>query len=265
MDFRRFELRAAGVLRLAPQAETAAGGGAPGAPGTLLGGGARDFSDEQRVDATPRLKRGDAGQAGIDHGAHALNGDRGFGHVGGNDDFRAWAGRDGRFLRGGRQRAVKRIDVPAARGGAIFQQFNGPADLVGAGQKHQDVAGIGQGHGLAANLGHAFPDGHFARRAAAPVMSGGALGTVENFHRIDAATGLQHVYRSEKPGQSRSFQGGRHHHHPQAGAQPVLQIEATGQRDVHRQTPLMKLVENHRSHAVEHGIVLKPALEHPIG
>lgn len=46
VDFRGFEFGSFGVVLLAPEAEAASGGGASGASGALVGGGAGDFLDE---------------------------------------------------------------------------------------------------------------------------------------------------------------------------------------------------------------------------
>ena len=55
MDFRRLKLRAACLIRFAPQAERPPRRGAARTAGPLFGGGAGDFFDQQRIDRPARL------------------------------------------------------------------------------------------------------------------------------------------------------------------------------------------------------------------
>ena len=61
--------------------------GAAGATGALIGGGAADFFDQQRVDASVGIVARNARQAAVDHQAHAVDGERGFRNVGRDDDL----------------------------------------------------------------------------------------------------------------------------------------------------------------------------------
>ena len=82
--------------------------GAAGAAGALVGGGAADLFDEQRVDAAIRIVARNARQAAVDHQAHAVDGERGFRDVGGDDDLAPVVPRHRRVLIARRQFAVQR-------------------------------------------------------------------------------------------------------------------------------------------------------------
>jgi hypothetical protein len=62
-------------------------GGTSGASGALVGGGLADPADLQRGQARPGGVAGNAGEAAIDDGGDAFDGDGTFGDVGGEDDF----------------------------------------------------------------------------------------------------------------------------------------------------------------------------------
>ena len=74
LDLRDFAERAGFMVGLRPEADATAGTGSAGATGALLGGGLRNRLHQQGVDAAVRVEARDAGQAGIDHGADAGNG-----------------------------------------------------------------------------------------------------------------------------------------------------------------------------------------------
>ena len=74
LDFGQVVAGAPGVFVLGPEADGMAGGGAPGAPGALVGGGTRDVFDQQRVNAAPGIEAGHAREAGIDHQPDAVDG-----------------------------------------------------------------------------------------------------------------------------------------------------------------------------------------------
>ena len=75
MDFWGLELGAAGVVCGGPEAEAAAGGGAACATGALVCGRAGDFPDEEGVNGAAGIEGGGAGEAGIDDGADAGDGE----------------------------------------------------------------------------------------------------------------------------------------------------------------------------------------------
>ena len=120
---------------------------------------------------------------------------------------------------------------------------------MGAGQEHQDVTGIRHGHRLTANGGHLLPDRNFARRASTAVVHRRSIRPIEHVHRIDPPAGLERGGGREEIRESRGFQRRGHHHDAQVRARAVLQVQTTGECDVHRQTAFVELVENHRADA----------------
>src|SRR5205814_893352 len=98
------------VFAFGPETAADAGGGATGTAGALIGAGAADFFDEKRVDAAMGVVPGDASETGVDDEADAVDGERGFGDVGGDDDFGFVVPGDGGVLVVGRKVAVKRED-----------------------------------------------------------------------------------------------------------------------------------------------------------
>ncbi len=143
-DFGEFLGGAMGVFFFGPEAEADSGGGASGASGALIGGGLADFFDEEGVDAAVGIEAGDAGEAGIDDEADAVDGEGGFGDVGGDDDFAAVGAVDGGVLGGGREFAVEREDGAVASVGGGLEGGDGAGDFVGAGHENEDVAfGVG--------------------------------------------------------------------------------------------------------------------------
>src|SRR3954462_15882941 len=68
-----------------PETEAVARRGPTGPAGALIGGRAADFFDEQGVDAAPGIEARDARQAAVDHCLDAINSERGFRDIGGND------------------------------------------------------------------------------------------------------------------------------------------------------------------------------------
>ena len=84
----------------------------------------------------------DPGEPRVDDVANTLNGDGGFGDIGGDDDFALGAGGDGRVLLAGGKRSVERAKVQRLRqaGEPFLRGRNRPANFVGAGHKDQHVA-----------------------------------------------------------------------------------------------------------------------------
>ncbi len=181
-DLGRFLRGAVGVFGLGPEAQAMAGGGASGAARALVGGGAADLFDEQRVDAAIGIEPGDARLAGVDDEAHAVDGERGFGDVGADDDFPlARITRHGGVLVGGRQFAVERQREPPTQTRVIADFAQGAVDLVRAGHEHERVAFRVGGGEPGQFLGGEFPRGDAVERRGA--------GEVFDVHRVGAAPG----------------------------------------------------------------------------
>ncbi len=146
------------------------------------------------------------------------------------------------------------------RGQRGFQAL-GHAALVGqAGQEHEHVAGLlGQGlaHGPRHQLGQ--PLGRARRRARHAART-----QVVGFDGVHKAGAGNH--RRVKPGaEAGGVKRGRHHQQAQVGAQHRLGVEGQGQPQVGLQAALVKLVEEHRGHALQRGVVLQQAGEDALG
>ena len=101
-NFRGFLRGAVGMFGLGPETQAMAGGGPAGASRTLVGGGAADLFDEERVDAAVGVEPGHARLPGIDDEAHAVDGEGGLGNVRADDDLAAaGVAGDGGVLVGG--------------------------------------------------------------------------------------------------------------------------------------------------------------------
>ena len=110
----------------AKEPEDLAGGGAAGAAGTLRGGGLADAADLKRGKAGPGRLGGDAGEAAVDDGGDAFDGDGTFGDVGGEDELGLRGRVDGAVLLGGGEVAVEREGEPVSAGrGARIAQWRG--------------------------------------------------------------------------------------------------------------------------------------------
>ncbi len=103
LNFRSVALGAVEVAAFGPKPVADAGRGAAGPAGALLGGGAADRFDQQGADAALGVVAGDARQAAVNHMDNAVDGDGGFGDVGGDDDFAQtdWARRPASCSSGG--------------------------------------------------------------------------------------------------------------------------------------------------------------------
>src|SRR5262245_57334422 len=89
-----------------PQTQTASRRRTPGPSGPLVCRRLANRLDIQGVNAAVRVETCDPRQTGVDHGAHAVNRNRGLGHVGGNDDFAARSWTHGPVLFGWRQLTI---------------------------------------------------------------------------------------------------------------------------------------------------------------
>ncbi|MNV10932.1 hypothetical protein D3C71_1014760 [compost metagenome] len=232
-------------LRLRPQAPRPAFGHAAGAAGALVGRGLGDAHHvepgEAAVGVVARLAR----QPGIDHHAHAGQGHRGFGHVGGQHHpalaIRIRLQHPRLLLH--RQFAMQRQHLHAGRHG-LRQRGLGARDLALAGQEHQHVAGmVGQG------LLHRAPCLRF-QRFLAPCRE------VADRHRVAAPFAAQ-PRRIQEPCQPLAVQRGRHHHDAQVLAQLCLHIQRQGQAQVRRQMAFVEFIEQQCPHAIQHWIILQ--------
>ena len=199
-DFRpreRFERR---ILRLVPQPVANPRLGASGAAAALIGRRPRHSHGLEPCHADVGFVARHARQPGIDHDAHALDGDRGFGDRCCQHDLAAARrGReDGAILLLAGQCAVERDHI-GRRIAAVFEERLGAADFGGAGQEHKGRARIGA-HRARDGVGDLRLDG--ARLA--PGIAG--------LDRKGAALAFDHRRAAQKSRHAGAVDGRRHHH-----------------------------------------------------
>lgn len=122
--------------------------GAAGAAGALGGGGAGHGHGGQRVDAGGGIVGAQLDEAAVDDIEDAVDGDGGFGDVGGEDHLAYVGGRGfkhGQLLRG-RQAGVQghrgeALRLRTEREGFVGDALHGGRDFVGAGEEDEDIAG----------------------------------------------------------------------------------------------------------------------------
>ena len=124
-DFRHLVRGTFIVFGARPEAHAFAGGGTAGATGPLVGVRLRNFINEQGVDTAIGIVTRHAGEAGINHEAHAINGDARFGHVGGDDDLALFVAGHGGVLVLGLQFAVQGQDDEAFGFRSVADGFDG--------------------------------------------------------------------------------------------------------------------------------------------
>ncbi len=78
------------------------------------------------------------------------------------------------------------------------------------------------------------------------------------------AGGVQRAVAHE-PGEGGAVQRGGHGQQAQFGAQGALEVQAQGEGEVGVEVALMRLVEQHRRHAVEDGVRLQAAHQQALG
>ena len=140
-DFGRVEGFERGGLAFVPQADGDAGAGAAGAAAALVGAGAGDAAGFERGEAGAGLVDRDAAEAAVDDDADAIDGERGFGDGGGEDDLAAagLGGADGAILLGWGELAVERGDIGIG-GDAAGEAFGDAGDFALAGQEDEGGA-----------------------------------------------------------------------------------------------------------------------------
>src|SRR5438067_8184692 len=91
-----------------PQPQTLARCDPPGPTGALVSRCPADLLDQQGVDAASWIEPRAPGQSAVDHDLNAFNGERCFGHIGGDDRFSFSIRRQGRIMFGWCELAVER-------------------------------------------------------------------------------------------------------------------------------------------------------------
>ncbi len=259
-DLRKIEgpARLEVVRRVEPNRQACARSAGP--PGALDRRGLADLSEPQGGKAGPVRVAGQLGEPGVDHDADPVDGDRGLGHVGGEDHLAPGRGRHHAGLGLERQLAVQRKDVDPEPGRAHAWPSGGaqglvaPANLGRARQEHQQIA-LGPVPQEPAHRGrHLLGERAIVR--VAEVLD----------RDLEAASLAAHPRTVvEELGDGLGVEGGRHDAHPEVGAARAPQAGQQRQHQIARQVALVKLVEHHRPDAPERGIGEQPPDQDPLG
>ena len=238
------------LLALGPEPDAAAGPRPARPPGPLVGGGPADPAEFESVEAAGRVVARVAGQAAVDHGRHALDGQRGLGDVGRQHDLASVAGPNRRLLLLEREGTVERQDPDPLATGPGGQLAGRPADLLDPRQEREHVAARGLGFDRPGDL-----DGQrLARRA--PI---GHLDRVRPPLDPDDRRVAQEL--RDRPGVHRR----RHHDQDQVVADRLADLAEHRQGQVGVQAPLVELVEDHGADAFEEGVAHELTVEDALG
>jgi len=228
------------VFAFGPEAQANAGGGAAGATGALVGAGASDFFDEQSVDAALWVVPGDSSETGINHEPDAVNRQRSFGDVGGDDDFGLRITGDGGVLVVRWQIAVEREDdEPAAV--SVANGLDGATDFIGAGHENQGVAF----EAPVEFFGGDVPDWH---------VSGGTR-KIFDVHREGAALRFEDDARRKIFFDAGDVERGGHDDDEQIGSGSFLDLQGASESDVAVEVAFVKFVKENGGDAGEFGVV----------
>ena len=255
-DFGQRLRRALVVLALGPEPDAVARRGAARATEPLLGRGAADLFDEERVDPAMGIEPRHARQAAVDDDAHAVDGQRGFGDVGRDDDFSLLARRDGGVLLGGRKFAVQRMKREIARGKAVPQRVERALDFVRAGHENEDVA-LGTFSGVEqplAGVGGEFPGRGVAR-----------LGQIFERDGKHCSRRFEHLDRLEIVREQRRLQRGRHDDDLEIGPRGLLDLPRAGQGQIALEMAFVKFVEDEDADAGQRRVFLHLAQKNALG
>ncbi len=262
-DFRRGIGAELFVLALRPQPVAHAGLQAPCAPRTLGGGGTGNALGVEAGHAAGGVEARDARQTGVHHHTHTVDGQAGFGDVGGQHHL-ALAGRrrvDGRTLgvevQLAMQWAEQNVVAPCQD---LAQLLGHPANLRLPGQEHQQAAGL-VGQRLLDGLQHPGfdPLASLERRPPADI------------HREHATFAAQHRGIAQQAGQALALQRGGHQQHLERRLAGVLRtehgasVERQRQSQIGIQAAFVELVEDHQADAFQRRIVLQTPGENTFG
>ena len=233
LDFREFDRRTLDMVAFGPEAQTNSRRGAAGAAGALIGRGAADLFDHERVDAAVGIVAGHAGQSGIDHHGHAVDGEGRFGHIGGDDDLALRGAGHGLVLLGGGEFAMEGQDG-AAGACAVGEFADGALDFIRTRHEDKDVA-VGAVEVFPHGLNREVP-GRFVAGFVAEVFD---------------LNGKNPAFRNEGLAGGEVFfdlaavQRGGHDDDFEIGPGGFLEIEGAGQTDVAVEVAFVKLVEDY--------------------
>ena len=196
---------------------------------------------------------GQARHTGIDDGGDAVDGDRAFRHVGGQNHLGGGRWRDGTVLLLGRLVAVQgkhAPTLPARDGGASSL---GAADLARPGQKHKHVPGVPA-------------SGEPLQRARDPFLDGrGRVRRVLDFKRVLAPFAANHARTAQIRGDRRGIERRRHHHDAEVGPRGALEADQKGEREVAFEVALVEFVQHDTAGALQLRVAHEAAREHAFG
>lgn len=262
--------RSGGVLHLRPQADCDSGAEPAGTACPLLCRRLGMVDRHQLRHAGRRVVARPTGETGVDDAADAIDGERRFGHVGGdNNPAFALDGAQGGILLIRTQRAVERSDrnvhvrLPVQVGG-------NPLDLPDPGKEDQHVAwcfqsGLHSGdHRLLefATTTSWRPAATPARRASltglpADLDREGAAGTPDDRRRV--------IGTAHQPGNPISVDRRGHDEDSQILTDLASGFEGQGKAKIGMDAALVKFIEEHNSHTGKRRVTLKPSGQNPLG
>ena len=242
------------MLAFSPQAHATARRGAASPAGALVGAGAADALDEQRVDAAIGIEARDPGEAAVDDHPDAVDGQRSFRDVGGDDDLAPVVAGHGGVLVGGGEFAMQGQHDEVASRARVGDGVDRAADFVASGHEDEHVTFTRMGEPLELP-GGGVPDREVARRFV----------EVFDIHGKGATGGSEHVARGEVALQHGGIERGRHDDEPQVGPVLFLQIEGAREGDVPVEMPLVELVEDDDADAAQFVIGEHLPEQYPLG
>ena len=246
LHFRQLLRRTLAVLAFGPQSQAPAGRSASGASGTLICGSAADLLHQQRVDAAARIEARDARQAAIDHYAHAFDRERSLGDVGGDDRLALVVVRQRRVLLRRRQLTIERQRDKLAADARGAHRRKRAHDLILARHEDEHVA-IRCARELVELIRRQVPD--------RVIVGADRLLQILNRNRMLPTRRGQQRRGCEKLLKRAGVERRRHHDDLEIRPRGFLQTQRTRQRDVTVEMPLVKLVEQDRSHAAQFRIL----------
>ena len=203
----------------------------PGAARALLGAGAADLFNQQRIDTPIRIVTRNTCETTVDYQSNAIDRDGSFRDIGCDDDFRLIVTRNRSILIARRKFTVQRKKQIAARLRLLADRIDGPMDLVAAGHEHQNIGAVWAAierpcsvNVLRKRLCCNFP--HRRRIVSqAPREIFNCDGVCPSFRR-------QHDARLQVFLQRAGVECRRHHHNEKVGAGLFLNVESACQSDI---------------------------------
>jgi len=215
-----------------------------GSTAALIGGRSARLDGAQSAHAAAEIHLGLSATSGVDHYTDPVDGDAGLRDRSGEDHLSSplRIGLKGQVLLIGREHPVKWSEHHVVTQAAIQPPLC-LEDVAGAGKKHEYITAVS-----AERVDHGV--GHLTVGVAT-----GCRRTVDRGDGKTATLGADHCCRAELLGQRRGVQRCRHDEQLQIGAEGIDGVEREREGGVGVNAALVKLVEDHNSHAFERRIV----------